>query len=205
MRSRRQRKDAELKFNLSGSSRTGASWLPLFALFALTGVFCATVLFALNPARPAAEGSLPISRLEMERAADAGQSSFQQTRIPGRALGAFSSRFEKCGRHPATCVVDGDTFWLNGEKIRIADIDTPEISQPRCTQELQLGLVATRRLIELLNEGEFELTSSGGGDVDRYGRKLRVVTRGSESIGEKLVREGLAHRWVGRKLSWCER
>ncbi len=29
-----------------------------------------------------------------------------------------------------TCVVDGDTIWLEGVKIRIADIDTPEISQP---------------------------------------------------------------------------
>ncbi|HEV7435057.1 MAG TPA: hypothetical protein VGO22_09340, partial [Pseudorhizobium sp.] len=28
------------------------------------------------------------------------------------------------------CVVDGDTFWLQGVKIRIADIDTPELSPP---------------------------------------------------------------------------
>jgi micrococcal nuclease len=42
-----------------------------------------------------------------------------------------------------TCVVDGDTFWLEGEKIRIADIDTPEISEPKCDAEYQLGMKAT--------------------------------------------------------------
>ncbi len=33
------------------------------------------------------------------------------------------------------CVVDGDMFWFKGEKIRIADIDTPELSPPRCEAE----------------------------------------------------------------------
>jgi micrococcal nuclease len=30
-----------------------------------------------------------------------------------------------------TCVVDGDTFWWQGEKIRIKDLDAPEISEPK--------------------------------------------------------------------------
>ena len=38
--------------------------------------------------------------------------------------------FAVCGMVRRTCVVDGDTIWLEGVKIRIADIDTPEISQP---------------------------------------------------------------------------
>jgi len=44
---------------------------------------------------------------------------------------ASSPQFAICGTVRRTCVVDGDTFWLDGNKIRIADIDTPEISQPR--------------------------------------------------------------------------
>jgi endonuclease YncB( thermonuclease family) len=39
-------------------------------------------------------------------------------------------------------VVDGDTFWFRGEKIRIADIDTPELSPPRCERERERGLAA---------------------------------------------------------------
>ena len=33
------------------------------------------------------------------------------------------------------CVVDGDTIWLSGVKIRMADYDTPEIGEPKCAAE----------------------------------------------------------------------
>ena len=101
-----------------------------------------------------------------------------------------------------TCVVDGDTFWLKGEKIRIADINAPEVSEPKCTAEAQLGAKATTRLTALLNDGGFSLQAVDR-DEDRYGRKLRVVTRGGESLGEVLVKEGLAERWKGYRGSWC--
>src|SRR3546814_14718218 len=78
-----------------------------------------------------------------------------------------------------TCVVDGDTFWLEGEKIRIADIDTPEISEPKCDAEYQLGMKATHRLRDLLNEGAFEFRPIGNRDEDRFGRKLREIGRAS--------------------------
>ena len=42
-----------------------------------------------------------------------------------------------------------------------------------------------------------------GRDQDRYGRKLRIVTRGGESLGEMLVAEGLAREWTGRREPWC--
>ena len=32
-------------------------------------------------------------------------------------------------------MIDGDTIWLNGDKIRIADINTPETSEPACGQK----------------------------------------------------------------------
>lgn len=51
-----------------------------------------------------------------------------------------SAQFSICGSVRRTCVVDGDTFWLDGVKIRIADIDTPEIGQPQCDREYQLGM-----------------------------------------------------------------
>ena len=42
----------------------------------------------------------------------------------------------------ARCVVDGDTFWLTGEKIRIENIDAPETHQPGCDAERELGKIA---------------------------------------------------------------
>ncbi|WP_156316092.1 thermonuclease family protein [Agrobacterium sp. SUL3] len=104
-----------------------------------------------------------------------------------------------------TCVIDGDTLWLRGEKIRVADIDTPEISEPKCTAELQRGNRATARLVALLNEGPFELHGWPGRNVDRYGRKLRVLVRDGRSLGDVLVSEGLARTWSGRREPWCDR
>jgi endonuclease YncB( thermonuclease family) len=101
-----------------------------------------------------------------------------------------------------TCVVDGDTFWLQGEKIRIADINAPETHGAACPAERELGERATRRLAVLLVAGSFELASQGR-DLDRYGRALRVVRRGGRSIGTQLVSEGLAEPWRGRRSNWC--
>ncbi|WP_082836120.1 thermonuclease family protein [Croceicoccus bisphenolivorans] len=100
------------------------------------------------------------------------------------------------------CVVDGDTFWLGGEKYRVLDINTPETSTPRCDRELALGKAATQRLLQLLNGGAFSL-ESGPEQTDRYGRKLRRVMRGGQSLGDILVAEGLAEKWKGFRRNWC--
>ena len=115
----------------------------------------------------------------------------------------YHQQFAECsGPIRRNCVVDGDTFWLQGEKIRIADINTPEVSEPQCQREADLGDQATKRLIALLNEGGFSLATIDR-DEDRYGRKLRIVTRSGESLGETLVAEGLAERWKGYRGGWC--
>ena len=101
----------------------------------------------------------------------------------------------------AVRVIDGDTFVLAGERIRIADIDTPEVNG-RCPYETELAARATARLEGLLAQGPFELQSPGR-DADRYGRKLRIVTRGGRSLGDVLVAEGLAREWTGRREPWC--
>lgn len=102
-----------------------------------------------------------------------------------------------------TCVVDGDTIWYRGEKIRIADINTPEISNAKCASEKALGQQAKQRLKELLNGGPFQVVRSGSRDTDKYGRLLRVIERDGRSLGDILVSEGLAHRWGDAKPSWC--
>ena len=116
----------------------------------------------------------------------------------------LAAAFALCPDGPRnTCVVDGDTFWLQGEKVRIADINAPETHSAQCPIEQQLGDRATSRLITLLNAGPFDLATAGSRDRDRYGRLLRVVTRRGRSLGQKLVAEGLAETWKGRRSSWC--
>lgn len=114
-----------------------------------------------------------------------------------------SPHFELCGIVRQSCVVDGDTFWLDGVKIRIADIDTPEISEPKCEAEYELGIKTTSRLRDLLNQGPFELRSIGNRDEDKYGCKLRIVMRQGRSVGNQLVSAGMARTWSGRREPWC--
>ena len=100
------------------------------------------------------------------------------------------------------CVVEGDTFWMEGAKIRIADIDAPETHPSRCAEEARLGDAATERLQALLNAGPVELASADR-ESDRYGRKLRFVTSAGQSVGQTLVDEGLARPWEGQHRPWC--
>lgn len=100
------------------------------------------------------------------------------------------------------CVVDGDTFWLNGDKIRIANIDTPETHPARCDYEQDLGMRATYRLQELLNEGSVSLRSIDR-NRDVYGRLLRTVSGPGGDIGDQLVSEGLARHYGNGRRPWC--
>lgn len=100
------------------------------------------------------------------------------------------------------CVVDGDTIWLKGEKIRVADIDAPETHDYRCASEKELGDRATTRLHDLLESGPITLQSIDR-DEDTYGRKLRIVLVNGESVGDTLVSEGLARYYGNGRRPWC--
>ena len=161
--------------------RRTASWL-VFPAFLVAGGLGGTLL-----------GSLP----------DATVSRLLDAPTVQHKVAAVSHSFELCaGRTRIDCVVDGDTFWLAGTKIRVADINTPEVSSPGCAAEAALGRRATARLRDLLSAGPFELTSVDR-DEDVYGRKLRIVMRDGQSIGDAMVAEGLAHHWRGYQQDWC--
>lgn len=175
----------------------------------MIGVFAATLLslrfFAAVPAPVGVDG-VPV-RVVSESVA--GETAMTLSRA-GTAAPAYASqgdlhsaRFGLChtggGRN---CVVDGDTFWFAGEKYRIADIDTPETHPARCAREAALGNAATGRLRAWLNDGAFSLDPIDR-DSDRYGRKLRIVTRGGTSVGDALIAEGLARPWEGARRPWC--
>ena len=62
---------------------------------------------------------------------------------------------------------------------------------------------ATRRLLDLVNAGPFDVVQKGRRDTDKYGRKLRDLERHGQSLGDMLIAEGLARRWDGARHSWC--
>ena len=104
-------------------------------------------------------------------------------------------------------IVDGDTFSLAGEKIRLVGIDAPESFNSRCERELDLGLKAKQGLRQLLDEGSIELDRDG---KDRYGRTLALVFVDGRDIGAAMIREGFALPYrpgvaakEARLKKWC--
>ncbi|TPK15226.1 thermonuclease family protein [Mesorhizobium sp. B2-5-9] len=103
-------------------------------------------------------------------------------------------------------VLDGDTVVLDGTHIRIANIDAPEIHHFHCDAELRLGLVAKRRMAELLDSGPVAIHPGDPRDgrlKDRYGRTLATIDVDGRDVGEIMVAEGLARPWIGKRQPWC--
>lgn len=97
------------------------------------------------------------------------------------------------------CIVDGDTLWHHGEKMRIADIDTPEMNGS-CPSERELARQARQRLAQHLASGKVTIERQGH---DRYGRALVLIEVEGQSVGDLLIADGLARRWTGRREPWC--
>lgn len=85
--------------------------------------------------------------------------------------------------------VDGDTVWIDGEKIRFLAIDAPEISH-----EIEpFGLEAKEFACNALKNAEtIDLEAEFGNEVDKYDRKLYWIYTDGELLQELLVAEGLA-------------
>ena len=99
----------------------------------------------------------------------------------------------------AVQVTDGDTLRIDGEKIRIANIDAPEIREAKCDAERRLGIVAKARLEALLNSGDIEVLRGDPQDgrmKDRHGRTLATITVDGRDIGEILIAEKVARPWT---------
>jgi len=93
----------------------------------------------------------------------------------------------------AVRVVDGDTLHTGSERIRLAGIDAPELSQT-CrdgqARAWSCGQAAKQRLAALVAQGSVSCSARG---QDRYGRTLAVCAAGHVAdVGAALVRDGYA-------------
>jgi Micrococcal nuclease (thermonuclease) homologs len=117
-------------------------------------------------------------------------------------LPAAAQQFEMCGSHRHTCVVDGDTIWLDGQNLRLQSYDTPEPYTDICGGQAEVALArrASARLLELLNSNAFTVET---GRKDRYGRVLATIRIDGRDVGDILISEGLARRWPDGHEFWC--
>lgn len=98
-------------------------------------------------------------------------------------------------------VYDGDSLKCRSERIRIANIDAPELpGSPKCEDarrsyawcDFATGYRARDALRAFLAGGRVMFERQG---QDRYGRTLARVTVNGQDAGEYLVRQRLARRW----------
>jgi micrococcal nuclease len=87
-------------------------------------------------------------------------------------------------------VTDGDTLRLrDGRRVRLLQIDAPELGTGECysraARTALLGLVPVGSRIALHTDPQLDR-------VDRYGRILRYLTRGSVNVNVALVQRGAA-------------
>ena len=88
-------------------------------------------------------------------------------------------------------VIDGDTIYLNGEKIRFSGIDTPEIKQT-CTKNneiIKCGILAKKLLIKIIGNNKINCIREG---KDQYKRTLAECFVNDLSLSSYLVKNGYA-------------
>ena len=102
---------------------------------------------------------------------------------------------------------DGDTCYVmidgNKAKIRLLELDTPEISKPKCEAELELGLEARDYLNNLIaNASSVEIKTDY--KKDYFGRTLAHLIIDGEDVSSMVVRNNLGVKYdTDNKMNWC--
>lgn len=93
--------------------------------------------------------------------------------------------------HGHARLVDGDSFFMGGEEVRLVGIDAPEGRQS-CTREGKswpCGEEARRQLARLIGGRQISCRSV---ERDQHGRLLAICSAGAQELNREMVASGLA-------------
>lgn len=93
-------------------------------------------------------------------------------------------------------VLDGDTFEIGGDRVRLFGIDAPEIGQPCLREsgmEIDCGAWVDSHVTQLF---EGEIATCEGIERDRYDRLIATCKVDGADMGRTLVTQGLARAFL---------
>ena len=102
---------------------------------------------------------------------------------------------------------DGDTCYVTIEgqeaKIRLLELDTPEVSNPKCNAEFELGSKARDFLNNLIRNAE-TIEFKTDYEKDYFGRTLSYLIIDGYDVSALIVNNGLGVVYKkGHKTDWC--
>ena len=107
-------------------------------------------------------------------------------------------------------VVDGDTLHCEGRRVRLAEIEAPEVRRT-CLDETRVGERTRARVVELLQAGGWRATwhptANNKDGIDDWGRYLvRITLADGSDLAARLIEERLAIAYdENQKASpWCD-
>ena len=108
--------------------------------------------------------------------------------------------------YAVTRVIDGDTFEIEIpnygiDRIRVKNIDTPEIRRAKCERERMLANQAKNLASSLLGNEKVKLQADR--KRDQFGRTIALVTLpDGRDLGAVLLASGIAVEWPN-DFDWC--
>ena len=116
------------------------------------------------------------------------------------AADAAIAQFSQCyNAQGPNCVLDGDTIFVDGQRVEIGGMLVPKIADARCDQEHDRGVQAAVGLAELLNSGEVTIGGTVRDIAGRVGRRVEVRDR---DVALTMIGQGLARDPAGSS-DWC--
>ena len=105
---------------------------------------------------------------------------------------------------PALRVVDGDTFAQGKTRLRIVNLDAPDIGRhAKCEAESEKG-IASKAYARSLLASASSVNVRYTGRIDRYDRPLVWVVLDGEDFAALMIAGGHGRPWRGRSSDWCE-
>ena len=117
------------------------------------------------------------------------------------AADARALQFSQCyNAQGPNCVLDGDTIYVDNQRVEVAGIDAPSIADAKCDAEHDRGIAAATELAMILNSGPVTLGEPFRDSLT--GRTVRKVEVKGRDVAPRMIADDVAHE-PNSGLTYC--